>query len=494
MAATLTATRNPVGIWGDTSTVTGTTTIAWNTGNLQRARVFILVATPPNLPLDETLFAGNPTTGDRTGSKALTVKFDSTYTLVLRQVSNNAVLATLVVTVVDLLQEAAATAAAAAAMLERLNPPQAIYNLRIHAGTDTVRVSPPEASGVRAAGPSRTENDVIQLRTTMRQPDSTRRRWSSAGLLWTLLAAALWGLAPVATKAALDGYSPEFVGWFRLAVATLLFRALAGPGARWFVADRWVWVAGIGLGMDLILYNYGMQMTSANVAGLVINVEMVSTITFAVWLLGERLNARRLIGSAVTLGGVLVVSLEGVHLTDLAVGGQARGNLLVMCAGISWSLYAVAQRRAARGPTLFHQLTPTFAVAALTTTPPLLSHSAWNIAGGPAPTAMLLVLALLGTGLVYWVYAYAQQLIDVSVLATLLCSIPLFTLVFAYVFLGETLTLRLIMGGLVVIAGIVIIAVEEGMAPDAGSGLTAEASTIAVARREPAALESKRAT
>jgi O-acetylserine/cysteine efflux transporter len=328
----------------------------------------------------------------------------------------------------------------------------------------------------------------------MAHAESMRRRWSSAGLLLTVLAAALWGLAPVATKAALDGYSAEFVGWFRLAVATLLFRVLAGQGARWFVADRWAWVAGVALGMDLILYNYGMQMTSANVAGLVINVEMVSTITFAVWLLGERLNARRLIGSAVTLGGVLAVSLEGVRLADLAAGGQTRGNLLVMCAGISWSLYAVAQRRAASGPTLFHQLTPTFSVAALTTAPPLLSRSAWNLAGGPEPTVMLVVLALLGTGLVYWVYAHAQQLIDVSVLATMLCSIPLFTLVFAYVFLGETLTWRLVLGGLVVIAGIMIIAMEEGVAPDAGSGLTAGTAISSGGRGAPEALESNGAT
>src|SRR6266481_5075849 len=94
---------------------------------------------------------------------------------------------------------------------------------------------------------------------------STRRRWSWAGLLWTLLAAALWGLAPVATKAALQGYSPEFVGCFRLAVAAVLFHVLAGEGARWFVADAWVWLAGAALGMDFILYNYGMQWTSANV-------------------------------------------------------------------------------------------------------------------------------------------------------------------------------------------------------------------------------------
>jgi hypothetical protein len=139
MPASLTATRNPVGVWGDAGT--GATTIAWDTDSAQRGRVFIRIDTPPNVQVNETLFAGNPTAGDRTGSAPLSVKAGSIYTLVLRQVSNNAVLATLVVTVVDLVQQAAEQAAAAAALFERLNPSQAIHNLRIRAGTDNVRVT-----------------------------------------------------------------------------------------------------------------------------------------------------------------------------------------------------------------------------------------------------------------------------------------------------------------------------------------------------------------
>src|SRR5262249_59765331 len=114
-----------------------------------------------------------------------------------------------------------------------------------------------------------------------------------------------------------------------------------------------------------------------------------------------------------------------------------------MCVGISWSLYAVAQRRTANAASLVQQLAPTFAVAALTAAPPLLLRGAGTITGGAVPTAMLMVLTLFGTVLVYWVYARAQQLIDVSALATLLCSIPLFTVGFAYLFLGEALTPRL---------------------------------------------------
>src|SRR5206468_2154616 len=104
------------------------------------------------------------------------------------------------------------------------------------------------------------------------------RHWSKKGVLLGLLAASLWGLTPAATKVALEGFSPELLGFLRLAIAAALFRVLAGNGARWFVSDVWIWTAGAGLGADFLLYNYGLQRTTANVAGLVINVEMISTI------------------------------------------------------------------------------------------------------------------------------------------------------------------------------------------------------------------------
>src|SRR5579883_2057449 len=122
-----------------------------------------------------------------------------------------------------------------------------------------------------------------------------RRGHDPEGVVLALLAGALWGLTPVATKVALDGFSPEFLCFVRLILAAVIFRILAGRGARWFVPDKWTWLAGVGLGADFFLYNYGVQRTAASVAGLVINIEVLSTIVFAVWILGERLNARRVL-------------------------------------------------------------------------------------------------------------------------------------------------------------------------------------------------------
>ncbi len=283
----------------------------------------------------------------------------------------------------------------------------------------------------------------------------------ATGVALALLAAALWGLAPVATKGALAGYSPEVIGVVRLAAAAVLLRRLGNATGTWLPKDRWSWIGGVALGVDFILYNYGLRLTSAGVSGLVINVEVVSTIALAVWLLGEQLTARRISGSVVTLAGVLVVSGAGVSLDDLAAREHLLGNVLVMVAGVSWSVFAVAQRQAPRQDTLFQLLAPIFTVAALTTAPPLLLPSAWHNPGGVIPTALLGALIVLCTVAVYLVYARCQELVDVSVLAVIIGTIPIFALAFAWLILGEPLSERVVVGGAAVLAGVLVISTER---------------------------------
>jgi drug/metabolite transporter (DMT)-like permease len=286
------------------------------------------------------------------------------------------------------------------------------------------------------------------------------------GVLLATLASALWGLAPVALKMALAGYSPEIISPIRLGLAAVIFRALAGKQGRWLPRDAWSWIGGVGLGVDFILYNYGVRLTTAGVAGLVINVEVVATIALAVWLLGERLTRRRIIGSMVTLVGVLYVATEGASLRDLLSREHVLGNALIMLAGIAWSVFAVAQRRVPRRGSLFVLLAPIFSVAALTTVPLLILPSALRGTGGLVPTLMLVALLLLCTAAVYFIYARCQEMIDVSVLAVVLSSIPVFAVLFAWLLLGEPLSWRIVIGGAAILAGVLLISTESREAPE----------------------------
>ena len=170
---------------------------------------------------------------------------------------------------------------------------------------------------------------------------------------------------------------------------------------------------------------------------------------------------RRVVGSLLTLGGVVYVAAEGVSLQDLTAADKVIGNVLVMLAGIAWSLYAVAQRRAPRQPNTFRLMAPIFVVATLTTMPPMLLPSAWTVNAGVFPTVMLLAVTLLSTITVYVVYARCQELVDVSVLAIVIASIPLFAIAFAWLLLGESISSRVIAGGIAVFAGVLLIATDQ---------------------------------
>jgi drug/metabolite transporter (DMT)-like permease len=257
-----------------------------------------------------------------------------------------------------------------------------------------------------------------------------------AGLALGTAAAACWGLGPVATKAALAGFSPQILGVTRLAGAALCFRLLGGSGTRWLPADAWSAFAGIALGVDFLLYNYGLRVTTAAVAGLLVNFGQVSNIILAWLLLGEQLTGRRISGAALTLAGIGIVNGGG---GDLDTGSRG-GNVLVMLASVAWSIYAVAQRRAPRAGNVFQLLAPIFVVAALVS-----------------------MLALLAPGTIapYLFYGHGQEMLDVIVLTIVLASAPVFAVAFSWLILGEPIGWRVVAGGSVILAGILIVAIER---------------------------------
>ena len=262
----------------------------------------------------------------------------------------------------------------------------------------------------------------------------------------------------MATKAALGGYSPEVVGVVRLAGAALCFRALAGPGGRWWPDEPWLVLAGVALGLDFVLFTYGVHLTSAASAGLLVNFGQVANIVLARLVLGEDLTPRRLLGAALTFAGVIMVAASA---GDTAASGSLLGNVLIMIAGVTWATYSVAQRRAARRSNVSQLLSPIFVVATLVSALALAAPGAWHDPGGTRPTTMLLAAVAVSTVAPYLLYSHGQELLDVVVLTIVLASTPVFAVGLSWLLLGDVITWQMVAGGVVILAGIVVVALER---------------------------------
>ncbi len=133
-------------------------------------------------------------------------------------------------------------------------------------------------------------------------------------------AVVFWGTSFVATKTALDSFTPMTVIWLRMAIATLAFAPV------WFVLPRpdyrpgdLKWLALIVTLQPCIYYlaeGYAVQLTTSSAAG-VISAIVPLLVAAGAWLfLGERLSARS--------GFAIAISLVGVGL--LSAGGQAQAS------------------------------------------------------------------------------------------------------------------------------------------------------------------------
>ncbi len=149
-------------------------------------------------------------------------------------------------------------------------------------------------------------------------------------------AAAFAGLIPVIAKRDLGGIEPLLVaGLINGFAAAALVPFVPRP-----VFSRADWrllglIAAVGVVAAPLFYFTGLQDTSATEASMLVNVETVGTLVFAVIVLREK-------AGALEVAAVLAVAMGAVVLvTNLSVSVDAahlRGNLLIVGGALLWAL------------------------------------------------------------------------------------------------------------------------------------------------------------
>ena len=159
-----------------------------------------------------------------------------------------------------------------------------------------------------------------------------------------LLTVLIWGYNWVPLKIAAVAIDPWWFGAFRVGggalalflVLAITRRGMAPPPGRAYVGIGIVQVAGLICFSTLALRFGGV----ANVASLIFTMPLFTAV-FAYALVGERLSPARIAWLLVAAGGIVVVG-SGLHARNELIAGG-----LAVCAGASWALGNVLQRRAA---------------------------------------------------------------------------------------------------------------------------------------------------
>lgn len=213
-------------------------------------------------------------------------------------------------------------------------------------------------------------------------------------------------------------------------------------------------LAGLGfLGVTLMssLYHLAITFLPANVAALVFSCNPVFVVLFAPLILAERITLRKLSAGALCLAGILVLTggrTAGVSLTGL---------LLMLAAIIIFALYTV----------LFKKMTPRYGALPITAfagltgglfiLPLAFGAEGFPLAAyGTADWLGIIYLALIGTALGYFLFIYGIGHVEAGAGSMAFFLKPFLAALFAWMILGEALTVPMLAGGVLILGGMVV--------------------------------------
>jgi drug/metabolite transporter (DMT)-like permease len=279
------------------------------------------------------------------------------------------------------------------------------------------------------------------------------RIWRT-GLFPALFSIFVWGASFAVTRAAVREIPPMALAFLRFALATaVLWPAARRTRVRIEAADRTaVFALGLfGVTFYFVFENFGLTHTTASHAALI-----VATIPLTTELAAARRDHRR---PAVRVIAGLLPALAGVALIfgRGAGGATLQGDLLMLGAVACWVGYTlVADRLTGRypGPFLTWRI---MAVGAVTLLPAGLVEAVFIPFGNPSAPAWAGVafLGVFCSALAYLAWNQALPVLGVRRTSSLINLIPLVGVLTGILALGEPLTLRIVIGGGLIIGGVV---------------------------------------
>jgi len=272
---------------------------------------------------------------------------------------------------------------------------------------------------------------------------------------WALLAVSMaWGLSFVVMKDPIAKQSVNSFLFTRFVVAVLAMLALQPSVLK--KIDREIlakgFIAGLLLGSGFILQTLGLARAGAAVTGFITGLYVVATPVIAALVLKVKI-------SRFTWGCVALATI-GLALLSLTGWSIGIGEFFVLLCAVVFGAHIVALSRWSNGLDAYAMTVVQLATCALLT-------GAISFGQGyeaPANLSGWLVIfytAIICTAIAFVIQTWSQAHVSATKVAVIMTMEVVFAALFAVIFGGETLTVKVLIGGSMVLAAMFMIVLKE---------------------------------
>lgn len=264
----------------------------------------------------------------------------------------------------------------------------------------------------------------------------------------------IWGFNFVVMKTANTYFSPEiFVTYrFLLGAAVLLafayFRKLPLPPKKFWV---WIFLTGFfQISLGVLIVQYCFKFLDAGLVS-VLNYTMPIWVTIlAYFFLREPLTKKKIFGIALSILGVVV-------LMNVNLAGKVFAILLALSSAVVWAIANIMMKAKLSKCEPIAMTTWQMVVGAVL----LAIYAAWQgehlITWTPLSVACLLYNAVIASAFAFFLWVYVLKNMQASKASISILGVPAVGVLGGVIFLGEPLTVSIVAGMLMVLAGIFIV-------------------------------------
>lgn len=276
-----------------------------------------------------------------------------------------------------------------------------------------------------------------------------------------LMSVVFWGTSFIATKVALDELTPHVIILLRLILAVILLTTLAIYTKRDFSLQKkshfGIFILALIAVFHLWIQVTGLKYTTAANTGWIIGTAPIFIAILGFIFFKERFSVLQLSGIVVAFFGlVLLISKGNLNNIDFI---SNRGDFLVLSSSFTWGVYSIVNKKISLEYSPLMTILYLFLMMAILIAPFNLDVESINSVTNLSMRGWIAIifLGIFCSGFAYVFWAQSLKSMQTAKVGAFLYLEPFITVISAWSFLNENISLLMIISGTIIIVGVIMV-------------------------------------
>jgi drug/metabolite transporter (DMT)-like permease len=279
--------------------------------------------------------------------------------------------------------------------------------------------------------------------------------------LLILLAVIFWGTSFVATKRVLAELEPVTIIALRLLLASILLFIIAIITKRKFTINLKnhgsIFILACIAVFHLWIQVTGLKYTTASNTGWIIGTAPIFMALLAIIFFKEKIGPIQVIGILIAMFSLLLLIGKG-EITNIDLI-QNKGDLLVLASAFTWGVYSMVNKKITLSYSPLMTILYLFIMMSIIIVPVNLCSSViYSVVNlSTIGWISVLFLGLFCSGIAYVIWAYSLRDLESAKVGAFLYFEPMITVAAAWILLQESITILMLVSGIIITFGVILV-------------------------------------